>query len=57
MSENMNKTITTNELACERSRPAADRTLMAWLRTAIAMIGFGSGIRTFPEKNKLCSGT
>jgi putative membrane protein len=57
MSENMNKTITTNELACERNRPAADRTLMAWLRTALAMIGFGFGLRTFPEKNKLCSAT
>ena len=44
MSENVIKTSTTNELARERNRAAADRTLMAWIRTAIAMIGFGFGV-------------
>lgn len=34
----------TNELAKERNRAAADRTLMAWIRTALSMIGFGFGI-------------
>ena len=29
------------ELARERSREAADRTLMAWIRTALALVGFG----------------
>jgi uncharacterized membrane protein YidH (DUF202 family) len=31
------------ELARERSREAADRTLMAWIRTALGLIGFGVG--------------
>jgi putative membrane protein len=44
MSENLKKTSTTNELARERNRAAADRTLMAWIRTALAMIGFGFGV-------------
>ena len=34
----------TNELARERNREAAERTLMAWIRTALALIGFGFGI-------------
>ena len=29
------------ELARERSRAAADRTLMAWIRTSLSLIGFG----------------
>ncbi|MFZ0134223.1 MAG: DUF202 domain-containing protein [Desulfobacterales bacterium] len=33
-----------NELAKERNREAADRTLMAWIRTAISLIGFGFAI-------------
>ncbi|WP_158805364.1 MULTISPECIES: YidH family protein [unclassified Acidisoma] len=33
-----------NELAKERNREAADRTLMAWIRTALSLIGFGFGI-------------
>jgi putative membrane protein len=37
----------TNELARERNREAADRTLMAWIRTALALIGFGFGIGKF----------
>ena len=44
MSENIKKTSTANELARERNRAAADRTLMAWIRTALAMIGFGFGV-------------
>jgi putative membrane protein len=33
-----------NELAKERNRAAYDRTLMAWIRTAISLIGFGFAI-------------
>lgn len=34
------------ELAKYRSRAAADRTLMAWIRTCISLIGFGFSIPT-----------
>ena len=34
----------TNELAKERNREASDRTLMAWIRTSISLIGFGFAI-------------
>jgi len=34
----------TNELARERNREAADRTLLAWIRTSLAMISMGFGI-------------
>jgi len=34
----------TNELARERNREAADRTLLAWMRTSLALISFGFGI-------------
>ena len=44
MNESARKVSTTNELARERNRAAADRTLMAWIRTALAMIGFGFGV-------------
>jgi putative membrane protein len=33
-----------NELARERNREAAERTLMAWIRTALSLTGFGFGI-------------
>jgi len=33
-----------DELARERSREAADRTLLAWIRTSLAMISLGFGI-------------
>ncbi len=36
----------TNELAKERTRAAADRTLMAWIRTSLSLISFGFGIPT-----------
>lgn len=32
------------ELAKERNRAAEERTLMAWIRTALSLIGFGFGI-------------
>lgn len=44
MSESVKNTSTANELARERNKAAADRTMMAWIRTSIAMIGFGFGI-------------
>ena len=34
------------ELAKYRNRAAADRTLMAWMRTCLSLIGFGFGIPT-----------
>jgi len=34
----------TDELARERNREAADRTLLAWIRTSLAMISLGFGI-------------
>ena len=36
-------TNTTTELARERNRAATDRTLMAWIRTSLSLIGFGFG--------------
>lgn len=33
-----------NELARERNREAADRTLLAWIRTSLAMISLGFGL-------------
>jgi len=44
MNQNVAKTSLTNELAKERNREAADRTLMAWIRTSISLIGFGFAI-------------
>jgi len=35
------------ELARERNRAAADRTLLAWIRTSLSLIGFGFGIGKF----------
>lgn len=34
----------TNELARQRNRDAADRTLMAWMRTCLSLISFGFGL-------------
>jgi putative membrane protein len=49
MSQNAKKTSTTNELARERNRAAADRTLMAWIRTALSLIAFGFSIGKIAE--------
>jgi hypothetical protein len=40
------------EFARERSREAADRTLMACIRTALALIGFGVG-KFYPQHAEL----
>jgi inner membrane protein YidH len=40
---------TATELTKERNRLAADRTLMAWIRTALSLIGFGFGIGKIHE--------
>jgi inner membrane protein YidH len=44
MSETPSARNIANELAKERNREAAERTLMAWIRTALSLIGFGFGI-------------
>ena len=44
MSQELTKTSTANELARERNRAAADRTLMAWIRTSLSLIAFGFSI-------------
>jgi inner membrane protein YidH len=43
-------TNTNTELAKERNHAAYDRTLMAWIRTALSLIGFGIGIFEFTQK-------
>jgi putative membrane protein len=40
---------TANELAKERNRAAAERTLLAWIRTSLSLIGFGFGIDRIVE--------
>ena len=42
--EELKEVSLTNELARERTREAADRTLLAWIRTSLAMISLGFGI-------------
>ena len=44
MSQDLKKTNMANELARERNRAAADRTLMAWIRTSLSLIAFGFSI-------------
>ncbi len=39
----------TTELARERNREAADRTLLAWIRTSLAMVSLGFGIERFGQ--------
>ena len=49
MNEQPHQTSMANELAKERSRQASDRTLMAWVRTSLSLIGFGFGIASFRD--------
>ena len=49
MNEQPSKKSMANELAKERSRQASDRTLMAWVRTSLSLIGFGFGIARFRD--------
>ena len=44
MSQDLKKVDTSTELARERNRAAADRTLMAWIRTSLSLIAFGFSI-------------
>ena len=44
MSQELTTADTGTELARERNRAAADRTLMAWIRTSLALIAFGFSI-------------
>ncbi|MGB3405572.1 MAG: DUF202 domain-containing protein [Microcoleaceae cyanobacterium] len=51
----------TNELAKERNRAAAERTLMAWIQNSLSLIGFGVAFdqifevlqQTFPQENRI----
>lgn len=44
MSDTSPSRSTATELTKERNRLSADRTLMAWIRTSLSLIGFGFGI-------------
>lgn len=53
----------TNELAKERNRGAAERTLVSWIQNCVSLIGFGMAFerivsavdRTFPHRDLLLS--
>ncbi|MBM4287669.1 MAG: DUF202 domain-containing protein [Deltaproteobacteria bacterium] len=47
MNDQLPKKDLASELARERNRQAADRTLMAWIRTTLSLIGFGFAIANF----------
>lgn len=49
MNEQPHQKSMANELAKERSRQASDRTLMAWVRTSLSLIGFGFAIASFRD--------
>lgn len=49
MTEQTKQFSLSNQLARERSREAADRTLMAWIRTALSLIGFGFAIAKYRD--------
>lgn len=38
-----------DSLTRERNREAADRTLLAWIRTTLTLIGFGFGVGKFTQ--------
>jgi inner membrane protein YidH len=44
-----NTTDISSELSRERTRQAADRTLMAWVRTSLSLIGFGFGVAKYRD--------
>ncbi|MBM4020761.1 MAG: DUF202 domain-containing protein [Planctomycetes bacterium] len=46
-----------NELARDRNREAADRTLLAWIRTSLAMISLGFGIERLGQAALAIDGT
>ena len=43
------------ELAKQRNREAADNTLMSWIRTSLAFIGFGFGIDVITKDPNLAT--
>jgi len=45
----MQESDASTEMAKRRSRDAAERTLLAWVRTSLALIGFGFGIAQLIE--------
>ncbi|MEY3463139.1 MAG: hypothetical protein RLZZ468_917 [Cyanobacteriota bacterium] len=47
----------TNELARQRNRDAAERTLMAWIRTCLSLISFGFGLDKIVGAIDRASGT
>ena len=56
MSPFFNMPSLTDELARERNREAADRTLLAWIRTSLAMISLGFGIERLGQVANVMDG-